>query len=178
MHETADDLADLQSALDVSYDTAGAHLRSLFPPSMRSTADDIVARLSGVFDINLATVTARSEPIVAPVDGMFYRGRLWFSLPRGSVRARHLRARPQASATYCEGDQAPVLIVHGTAQLVDEMHPFFDGFDAFARGLYGITVDVSKEQQRDRPDDDFTGFIEPRRIFAQGFPKTSSEHVR
>src|SRR5947207_5363140 len=111
MHETADDLAELQRVLDESYASAGKHLRSLFVPDERSSAADLVARLTGVFLINLATVTARGEPLVAPVDGMFYRGRLWFSLPPGAVRARHLRARPQVSATYVEGDRAPCMIV-------------------------------------------------------------------
>jgi hypothetical protein len=173
VHETAEDLAALQRELDESYAAAGDHLRALFSPAMRSSAADLAARLTGVFVINLATVTMRCEPVVAPVDGMFYRGRLWFSLPRGSVRARHLRARPQASATYCEGDQAPVLIVHGIAQLVDESHPFFSGFDVYARELYGIAVDVSQQLQCDKTEPDFTGFIEPRRVFAQGFPKAA-----
>ena len=171
MHETTEDLTELQRALDESYAEAGDHLRSLFAPAARSSAQDVAARLTGVFLINLATVTARSEPIVAPVDGMFYRGRLWFSLPRGSLRARHLRARPQASATYVEGDLGPVLIVHGTAQLVDETHPYFAGFDRYARELYGIAVDASQQQQRDDTEPDFTGYIQPRRVYAQGFPK-------
>jgi hypothetical protein len=170
MHETADDLAYLQRLLDESYAAAGEHLRSIDLFSRRrSSAEDVVAGLRGVFLINLATVTDRSEPIVAPVDGLFYRGRLWFSLPPGSQRARHLRARPQASATYVEGDEAPCLIVHGLAQRTHESHPFFDGFDHFARDVYGIAVDVVKDQLRDRTGPDFTGFIEPRRIFAGGF---------
>src|SRR6266542_1040031 len=100
MHETPEDLDYLQRLLDESYASAGEHLRSIDLFSRRrSTAEDVAAALTGVFVINLATVTGRSEPIVAPVDGLFYRGRLWFSLVPGSVRARHLRARPEASAT-------------------------------------------------------------------------------
>src|SRR5207245_319296 len=108
--ETAEDSAELQRLLDESYAAAGEHLRSIFVPDRRSSAADLAAALTGVFMINLATVTARCEPLVAPVDGLFYRGRLWFSLPPGAVRAAHLHARPQVSATYVEGDQAPCMI--------------------------------------------------------------------
>jgi hypothetical protein len=171
MHETAEDLAELQHALDDSYAHAGVHLRSIFVPSQRSSAEDLAASLSGVFMINLATVTARGEPLVAPVDGLFYRARLWFSLPPGSLRARHLHARPQVSATYVEGDQGPCVIVHGVAERVHEGHPLFEGFDRYARELYGIAVDVAKLAHEEHRDPEFTGFIVPRRIYAQAFPK-------
>jgi hypothetical protein len=174
MHETSDDLAELQRLLDESYASAGEHLRSLFVPERRSSAPDIVAALPGAFMINLATVTVRCEPVVAPVDGLFYRGRLWFSLPPGAQRARHLRARPQVSATYVEGDPGACMIVHGEAVRVDEAHPFFTGFDRFARSVYGLAVDFAKEQYSTRTGPDFTGFIEPRRIYAQDFPKAGS----
>lgn len=173
MHETPEDVAELQRLLDKSYAAAGEHLRSLFPSAQRSSAPDLVEALKGAFMINLATVTARCEPLVAPVDGLFYRGRLWFSLPAGAERARHLLARPQVSATYVDGDPGPCLIVHGVAQHVRPGHAFFDGFDTFARGVYGIAIDVAKDRQRGRTGPDFTGFIEPRRIYAQNFPKAA-----
>lgn len=170
MNETRDDLIALQRILDESYASSGEHLRSIFVPEHRSSAADLVAALTGVFLINLATVTARYEPLVAPVDGLFYRGRLWFSLPPGAQRARHLRVRPQVSATYVEGDRAPCLIVHGTAHQVGDTHPFFAGWDQYARSVYGIAVDVAKERYGTRTEPDFTGFIEARRMYAQGFP--------
>ena len=174
MHETADDLAELQRALDESYESAGEHLRSIFTPDRRASAADVVAKLTDAFMIDLATVTARGEPVVAPVDGLFYRGRLWFSLPPGAVRARHLLARPQASATYVEGDPGACLIVHGTAYRVDETHPLFAEFDQFARDLYGTAaIAFAQQRYRSRTRPDFTGFIEPRRIYAQDFPKAS-----
>jgi hypothetical protein len=61
--------------------------------------------------------------------------------------------------------------VHGTARHVDNTHPFFAGFDEFARSVYGIAIDVSKQHYGTRAAPDFTGFIEPRRIYAQGFAK-------
>lgn len=175
MHETPHDLVQLQSALDDSYASGGEHLLSLFPPERRSSADDVACALRGAFMVNLATVTARGEPVVAPVDGLFYRGRLWFSLAPGAQRARHLRARPQVSATYVEGDPGACLIVHGSAVQLTETHPFFEGFDGFAREVYGIAVDFAKLRFKDRTGPDFTGYIEPRRIYAQDFPKAARQ---
>ncbi len=167
MHETNEDLTELQRLLDESYATAGEHLRSIFTDQRRSQATDLSAALTGVFVINLATVTARCEPLVAPVDGLFYRGRLWFGLPPGSQRARHLHARPQVSATYVNGESC--LIVHGVAQAVGDAHPFFAGWDQYVRKEYGIVVDVAKQVYDTRREPEFTGFIEPKRIYAQGF---------
>lgn len=171
MHETHEDLTELQRLLDESYVAAGGHLRSIFTPQRRSDASAVVAALTGVFVINLATVTARGEPLVAPVDGLFYRGRLWFGLPPGSQRARHLHKRPQVSATYVEGDSC--LIVHGTAREVRESHPLCAGWDQYVRSAYGIDVDVAKKAYDGRTAPEFTGFIEPRRIYAQGFAHRS-----
>lgn len=167
MHESREDLAELQRLLDESYASSGEHLRSIFVPEQRSSADDLAAALPGAFLINLATVTARCEPMAAPVDGLFYRGRLWFSLPPGSQRARHLHARPAVSATHVSDESC--LIVHGVAREVDDTHPYFDGWDEYARAVYGIAVEVAKVRTRTRTLPEFTGFIEPRRIYAHGF---------
>jgi hypothetical protein len=173
MDETAEDLLELQRLLDESYSTAGEHLRSLHSPDQRSSAADVAAALTGVFLINLATVTARCEPIVAPVDGLFYRGHLWFSLPPGSQRARHLHARPQVSATYAAGDPGACLVVHGLARHVRDSD-YEVGFDEYARSVYGsAAVDFAKLRYGSRVEPEFTGFVEPRRIFAQWFPKAS-----
>ena len=174
MHETSDDLAELERALDESYASAGEHIRTIFLPELRSSAEDIAAALTGIFVINLATVTARCEPLVAPVDGLFYRGRLWFGLPPRSQRTRHLRARPSVSATYVEGElpSGRCLIVHGTAREVKHGHPMHEGYGEYALGLYGLPYDPDKARDPDPPD--FTGFIEPRRIYAQGFNASGS----
>jgi hypothetical protein len=171
VHETEDDLAELQRRLDESYASAGAHLRSILRPELASSAEDLSRSLTGIFIINLATTTARCEPIVAPVDGLFYRGRLWFGLPPRSQRGRHLKARPAVSATHMVGDLSDTagrcLIVHGTARRVVYGHPLHDGYGKYALGLYGLPWDPEGARDPDPPD--FTGFIEPRRIYAQGF---------
>jgi hypothetical protein len=173
MHETSDDLAALQCRIDESYAGAGQHLRSIFMPELASSAEDLAAALTGIFVINLAVVTAKGEPLVAPVDGLFYRGRLWFGLPPRSERVRHVRARPAVSATQMEGELdrgGRCLIVHGTAREVTYGHPLHAGYSEYALGLYGLPVpDLEKDPNVGRPPKDFTGFIEPRRIYAQGF---------
>ena len=63
----------LQHLLDESYEQAGEHLRSIFTPERRMSAEETAQLLRGVFVLNVATVTAAREPMVAPVDGLFYR---------------------------------------------------------------------------------------------------------
>lgn len=169
MHETDEDLAELQQLLDESYATADTHLQSIFAPQRRSQAADVAAALPGAFLISLATVTAKCEPLVAPLDGLFYRGRLWLGLPPGSQRARHLLARPRASATYTDGDAC--LIVHGVAREVGATHPLFAGWDAYVREVYGALVGVAKQRYSGRTEPGFTGYIEARRVYAQGFAR-------
>jgi uncharacterized pyridoxamine 5'-phosphate oxidase family protein len=66
----------------------------------------------------LATVTADGRPIVGPVDGIFYRGSFHFGSSPDSVRFRHIRSRPQVSATHLPGEELAVT-VHGRAVPVD-----------------------------------------------------------
>ena len=66
----------------------------------------------------LATVTADGRPIAGPVDGIFYRGAFHFGTSPDAVRARHIRARPQVSATHLPREEFAVT-VHGRAVPVD-----------------------------------------------------------
>jgi hypothetical protein len=99
VYETEDDIRQLQELLDRSHASAGAHLKYIFSDERRVPAADLPGLLTGVQVTALATVTARCEPRVAPVDGLFFRGRLWFGSAHESVRFRHIRARPQVSAS-------------------------------------------------------------------------------
>jgi hypothetical protein len=105
MYETAEDMIALSELLDRSYARAGEHLRGIFTPERRIPADELVALLPGVQVLNLATVTRACEPRVAPVDGLFYRGKLWFGTASAAVRIRHLRERPQVSASETRGEE-------------------------------------------------------------------------
>ncbi|HWR47670.1 MAG TPA: pyridoxamine 5'-phosphate oxidase family protein [Pseudonocardiaceae bacterium] len=118
MHETPADLVALQSLLDRSYATAGRHLRSIVTPERRLTADEVADRLTGMRLLALATVTADGRPIVGPVDGIFFRGSFHFGSAPDSVRFRHIRNRPQVSATHLPGEELAVT-VHGRAVPLD-----------------------------------------------------------
>ena len=118
MRETPDDLARLQATLDRSYESAGAHLREVITPERRLTAARLVERLQGMCLLTLATVTADGRPINGPVDGFFYRGEWYFGSADGSVRFRHIRRRPQVSATHMP-EEAFSVTTHGRALEID-----------------------------------------------------------
>jgi nitroimidazol reductase NimA-like FMN-containing flavoprotein (pyridoxamine 5'-phosphate oxidase superfamily) len=118
MHETPQDIATLQKLLDRSYETAGSHLLSIHTEERRLTAERIAARLTGMRLLALATVTADGRPIVGPVDGIFFRGAFHFGSSPDSIRVRHIRVRPQVSATHLPGEELAVT-VHGRAVPVD-----------------------------------------------------------
>lgn len=114
MHETAEDLETLQDILDRSYAAAGPHLLRIHTPERRLSAREVTERLTGMRLLALATVSADGRPVVGPVDGIFYRGAFHFGSAPDSVRFRHIRARPQVSATHLPGEELAVT-VHGRA---------------------------------------------------------------
>jgi uncharacterized pyridoxamine 5'-phosphate oxidase family protein len=118
VNETPEDLAALQALLDRSYEAAGVHLLRILTPERRLTAEQVAERLTGMCLLALATVTADGRPIVGPVDGIFYRGAFHFGSAPDSVRFKHIRARPQVSATHLPGEELAVT-VHGRAVPVD-----------------------------------------------------------
>jgi uncharacterized pyridoxamine 5'-phosphate oxidase family protein len=122
MQETADDIAALQALLDRSYATAGPHLLRIHTPERRLGAEQLAERLQGMCLLSLATVTADGRPVVGPVDGIFFRGAFHFGSSPDSTRFRHIRARPQVSATHLPGEELAVT-VHGRAELVDVRGP-------------------------------------------------------
>jgi hypothetical protein len=140
MYETAEDLAALSDLLDQSYAKAGDHLRSIFTPEQRIPADELVTLLPGVQVLNLATVSRACAPRVAPVDGLFYRGRFWFGSASASVRFIHLRERPQVSASHTRGE-ALAILVHGAATLIEVGDPAHAGFADYYREIYGFGWD-------------------------------------
>lgn len=118
MHESSADVEALQDLLDRSYAGAGAHLLSIHTPDRRLSAEQVVERLSGMCLLTLGTVTADCRPILGPVDGIFYRGSFHFGSSPDSVRFRHIRSRPQVSATHLPGEELAIT-VHGRAVAVD-----------------------------------------------------------
>lgn len=135
VHETADDLTWLQALLDRSYAGAGEHLRSITTPDRRIGAAELTPLLDGVQIIDLATVTADGRPRVAPVDGLFFRARWYFSSARSSLRYRNLVARPRVSAAHTRGEEMSV-VVHGTAHLFTLGDPNQTAFRDYAHEVY------------------------------------------
>ncbi|MGW3566379.1 pyridoxamine 5'-phosphate oxidase family protein [Streptomyces sp. NPDC000941] len=152
-----EDLERLQRLLDDSYVLAGAHLRSIITPERRLDAAGVVAEMGAMRVMALATVTARGEPRVGPVDGLFYQGRLHFGSGADSLRFRHLRARPTVSASVIDGERLQIT-AHGTAQ---EVSPAEDpGLEAFLVSVYGHQAWES--WMRELP----WARIEPEKLFA------------
>jgi nitroimidazol reductase NimA-like FMN-containing flavoprotein (pyridoxamine 5'-phosphate oxidase superfamily) len=118
MQESRADISELQALLDRSYAAGGAHLLRIHTPERRLSAEQVVERLTGMRLLALATVTADARPIVGPVDGIFYKGAFYFGSAPDSLRFRHIRQRPQVSATHLPGEELAVT-VHGRAVPVD-----------------------------------------------------------
>ncbi len=165
MHETRADKAALQALLDESFAAGGEHLRSVFSADRALTANDLSDLLTGAFALDLAVVTKSGAPLVAPVDGIFFRGKVWFSFPPGSVRGRILRSRPAVSATHTRGDQA-CFIVHGVAREVRAGSPEYAAYETCLREVYGDLLDFSRAQYKDRIGEEFSAWIEARKFFA------------
>ncbi len=136
MHETRADLQALQALIDASYAAAGPHLLAIHDPERRLSAEQVADRLTGMSLLSLATVTADCRPIVGPVDGIFFRGAFHFGSAPNSVRFRHIRTRPQVSATHLPGEELAVT-VHGRAVPIDIGAP---EHGAFRRTLLDIYV--------------------------------------
>jgi hypothetical protein len=118
VHELPEDMEELQRLLDRSYERGGAHLLEIHTPDRRPGAEEIVERLTGMCLLVLTTVTADGRPIGGPVDGIFYRGRFHFGSSPDSVRFRHIRRRPQVTATHLPAEEFAVT-VHGRAVPID-----------------------------------------------------------
>jgi hypothetical protein len=162
VYETDDDRRALAALLDDSYERGGPHLRSIFSPELRIHADELIELMRGMQLLALATVTARCEPRVAPVDGLFFRGHLWFGSSPDSVRFTHVRARPQVSATHVRGEELAV-VAHGTATIVDVAAAEHGAFADYCVEIYG-------ESWRDWGDGAAYARIDATTMFASRLP--------
>jgi general stress protein 26 len=136
MHETEQDLAALQGLLDDSYAAAGNHLRAVITPERRLSAEQLTKELSGVCIMGLATTSRDGRPFVAPVDGLFYRGRFWFGSAPDSLRFAHIRRDPRVSASYVPEEELAVS-VHGIAEILDVTADEHAGFRDYCIDIYG-----------------------------------------
>ena len=135
MHETRAEIDALQALLDASYARAGTHLLRIHDAERRLDAAGIAERLQGMVLLTLATVTADGRPVTGPVDGIFHHGAFHFGSSPDSARFRHIRARPQVSATHLPGEQLAVT-VHGRAVMVDVGDPEHGGLRQALLDIY------------------------------------------
>ena len=92
--------------------------------------------------LDLATMTPRGEPRVAPVDGLFFRGHFWFGSAENSARFRNIRANPEVSAAVTRGLETFLVIVHGSAIETDPRSAQAGGFADYPRALYDFDWDA------------------------------------
>src|SRR5947209_19794632 len=112
MYETSEDLVALQALLDVSYNRSGEHLRTIWGPETRLPAQQVSLELAGVQLLDLATVTQKGEPRVAPVDCLFYRGHFWFGSAKTTVRFSNIHANTVLRDCMTHGPEYLQLVLH------------------------------------------------------------------
>lgn len=162
MHESPGEIARLQQLLDESYEKAGSHLKTIITPERRLSAEQVCRELQGMTLLSLATVNSRCEPIVGPVDGVFFHGLFWFGSAENSLRFRHLRARPAVSATHTRGEQL-VVTVHGAAHELDKTSAEGAAYRAVLRDVYPAYESWGHWESAPY------AWIEPRVMFAASF---------
>ncbi|SFJ17123.1 Pyridoxamine 5'-phosphate oxidase [Amycolatopsis sacchari] len=127
------DIERLQQLLDESEENAGPHLRSTFGiPAQTLTASQVAGYLAKPRSLAFATVSARNEPRVAPVDAVFHGGVFHVPTVAGSARAKHVASRPAVSLTRWVPSEIAI-IVHGKASVLGPDHGDF----AALNELYG-----------------------------------------
>jgi len=136
MFESDDDVRELQALIDRTFAAANPHLASIVNPGRRLNARQVVRYLQGTKHVSFATVNDRGEPRVAPLDGVFVRGRFTVSTGGRAARLRHLRANPACSAAHVDGDTIGI-VVHGHAAIIGRDDEGVDELEPIWRDIYG-----------------------------------------
>jgi len=136
MFESDEDVRELQALIDRTFTRANPHLAGIVGPKRRLSAQQIVRYLQGTKHVAFATVNERGEPRVAPLDGVFIRGRFTVSTGGSAARLRHLRRNPACSAAHMDGD-AVGIVVHGHARLIGRGDEGAEEIEPVWREIYG-----------------------------------------
>ena len=115
MLETDGEIAALQRLLDASHAASTEHLREIINDDRTLTARDLVALLTGMKVLAVATVTARGEPRISALDGHFLHGSWTFSTSGAAAKARHMQTRPSVSVAHIDGEELAVFS-HGRVE--------------------------------------------------------------
>ncbi len=137
MLENPAEIAELQRLFDATLGKANAHMLRIVTPERRLSARQVVAYLQGTRHVALATVTARGEPRVSPLDSLFIHGRFTLGTDAGAARAANLRANPACSAAHLDGDRIAV-VVNGSVEWIGRGHPDHDEIQGIWRATYGL----------------------------------------
>ncbi len=136
MHETAEEIEALQRLLERSAGGAGPQLTEIITPQRRLTARQVIAELTGMKVLVVATVTSSGEPRTSAVDGHFLHGQWLFGTDERAHKARQLKANPAVSATYADAERVAVF-THGHVDYITPGHPLFAECDAHFADYYG-----------------------------------------
>jgi len=135
MLETSDEIDDLQALLDRSHAKATGHLRGIITDDRTLSAEQLVALLTGMKVLAVATVTSAGEPRISALDGHFLHGTWTFSTDGSAAKARHLERRPAVSVAHIDGEEL-ALFSHGYAEPMPP-GPERDEVDAHWTAHYG-----------------------------------------
>jgi len=141
VYETDAEMAGLQELLDRSHAAATDHLRAIMHDDRVLTAADLVALLTGMRVLSVATVTAGGEPRISALDGHFMHGTWSFSTSGTAAKARHLAARPQTSVAHIDGEEMAVFS-HGHSLPLTPAHARWEEtLDHWTRHYGGSPLD-------------------------------------
>jgi len=134
--ETDAEIRELQTLLDRTLARANPHLTSIVKPERRLNARQVVRYLQETKHVAFATVNAKGQPRVAPLDGVFIHGRVTVSTGGRAARLEHLRANPACSAVHMEGDTVGI-VVHGHAEIIGRGDSGVAEIEPVWRDIYG-----------------------------------------
>jgi pyridoxamine 5'-phosphate oxidase-like protein len=160
VHETPDEIAELQGLLDRTYAAAGSHLLSIHTAEWRLSAEQLCELLQGMCVLNLATVNSKGAPVIGPVDGVFHHGRWFFGSSKHSLKARHIEERPGVAVAYTRGEELSVT-THGIARPLDKWTERAQEFRRVIVEIYGEQIVAGHWN-----GDVVYWELEPRRMFA------------
>jgi hypothetical protein len=122
MFESDAEIVEMQRLFDDTLRRASSHMVGIVTLERRLSARQVAAYLLGTRHVAFATVTAKGEPRVSPLDSLLIHGRFTMGTGGEAARLRHLRANPACSAAYVEGDRVAV-VVNGSAEWIGPEHP-------------------------------------------------------
>src|SRR3954453_2428740 len=136
MFESEVDVGSLQALVDRTFERANPHLAGIVKPERRLSAPQVVRYLQGTKHVAFATVNAKGEPPVSPLDGGFVRGRFTGRTGGGAARLVPRRADPACSATHMDGDNVGI-VVHGHATIIGRDDDGAAELEPVWRDIYG-----------------------------------------